>query len=148
MKDLKGLAPNLKEIECHLGNSLILSLQKDSFLKRLQENLQFEVRPNSKQVLFFNELRKLLKLTYYAKSQEVHISDKLKDLIQKNRTNCSATPGDKLKQIFYDLLQLELFLKSRYPNFDHKGRVQNSVRSSYELLRDSVDGQITHEYFW
>jgi hypothetical protein len=88
----------------------------------------------------------------YSEDQKGGVSPELSSLIRQttkeNACGTSVLYKDTLKTNFLALLQLELYLRSRYGNQLKNAKNFTEVRASVDLFVESLDKQFPHEYYW
>ena len=159
-QDLNYQLRNLKALDCIYSDALVVAYFGKKFLVDY-EHLLTNFPKNDDEVvkyLHLNEdllkkIRCLFKLLRYSEDQNKKITVELSNLIHEGtrENNCQKAilHKDSLKSNFKSLIELELYLRSRYEgqlkshkrNFDY-------LRPSVDLFVDSLDKQFPHEYFW
>jgi hypothetical protein len=98
------------------------------------------------------QIRLLFKLLRYADDQKGRISPELSRIIRQgtreNKCDVEILHKDTLKTNFITLLQLELYLRSRYGGQLKSSRTFEDIRPSVDLFVESLDKQFIHEYYW
>jgi hypothetical protein len=68
---------------------------------------------------------------------------------KENKCETAVLYKDTLKSNFINLLQTEIYLRTRYGAQVKSGtRNFDSLRPSIDLFVDSLDKQFSHEYYW
>lgn len=99
------------------------------------------------------KVRYLFKMIRYSEDQNKKISPELQKLIRQGtkENNCETEVlyKDTLKTNFISLIEMELYLRSRYEG-QLKGNKRNFdlIKPSIDLFVDSLDKQFSHEYYW
>ena len=72
----------------------------------------------------------------------------IRESAKENKCNSEVLYKNTLKTNFIALMEMELYLRSRYGG-QLKGSSQfDAVRQSIELFIESPDKQFQHEYYW
>jgi hypothetical protein len=160
LQDIQYQLRNFKAVDCIFSDALIIMYLEKGFIKNLQEFLtrypqnEDEIRRylhNHPTIL--KNIRILFKLLRYAEDQQRVISPKLTQLIkessQENKCDKDILHQDSLKTNFKHLLELEIYLRSRYEG-QLKANKSNFdiIRPSIDLFVESLDKQFSHEYYW
>lgn len=157
-QDMKFQLRNLEALDCIYEDSFVVQLFKKSFITEFKEFLKKmpdqdeEVRSYlHKNENFLKKIRFFFKMLHYAKDQKAEVSSQLNKLIREsakeNKCNLDVLYKDRLKSNFTELMEMEIYLRSRYGN-QLKAHNFESVRQSLELFVESLDKQFTHEYYW
>lgn len=124
----------------------------EKFLKDFPKSDE-QVRPylHSHEALL-RDMRFFFKMLRYAEDQKHDISKNLESLVREatreNKCNTGVLYKDTLKTNFKSLLEMELYLRSRYSGQIKSTNKFESVRPSIELFVESLDKQFGHEYYW
>lgn len=158
VKDLRFHLRNLEALGCIYDDSFVVDYfgkkfitELKLFLNELPENDQ-EVRKflHSKDKLLLNA-RIFLKVLRYAEDQKLDVNQQLNKLIRQtvleSKCDKEVLYKDTLKTNFISLVELELYLRSRY-GAQVRAKNFESVRASLDLFFESLDKQFAHEYYW
>jgi hypothetical protein len=160
VQDLGYQVRNLEALDCiYEGDAYVSqyfhkSMVRDlnAFLKGLPK-VNEEVRP----YLHHHEdelkkVRTLFKMLRYAEDQRAKVSPDLTKLLREgakeNKCQAEVLYKDTLKTNFITLIQLELYLRSRYGGQMKNAKSFEGLRPSIDLFVESLDKQFTHEYYW
>ncbi len=98
------------------------------------------------------KVRTFFKMMRYSEDQKGNVSPELQKLIREgtkeNKCGTAVLYKDTLKTNFIALLQMELYLRTRYGNQMKTSKNFEEVRSSVDLFVESLDKQFPHEYYW
>jgi sulfur relay (sulfurtransferase) DsrC/TusE family protein len=159
LQDIKYQFRNLKALHCIYDDSFVIRFFEKNFLKELDKFLQDfpegdeEVRRYlHRHESILKKIRYFFKMLRYSEDQKTDVSPKLTQLIREsakeNKCNSEVLYKDTLKTNFIALMEMELYLRSRYGG-QLKGSSQfDAVRQSIELFIESLDKQFQHEYYW
>lgn len=97
--------------------------------------------------------RYFFKMLRYSEDQNKKVSQNLTKLIREGtkENNCKTQIlyKDSLKTNFISLIEMELYLRSRYEGqLKTNKRSFDVVKPSIDLFVDSLDKQFSHEYYW
>lgn len=158
LQDISFQLRNTEAINCVFDDSFVVRFFEKSFIKELnkfvrdfpQDEVEIRRYLHAHEAVL-KKIRYLFKMLRYSEDQKTVITPKLSQVIREstkeNKCNTDVLYKDTLKTNFINLLELELYLRSRYggqlkkQNFD-------SVRSSIDLFIESLDKQFGHEYYW
>lgn len=157
-QDMKFQLRNLEALDCIYEDSFVVQFFEKSFIPAFKEFLKNmpgedeEVRIYlHKNENFFKKVRYFFKMLHYAQDQKAEVSSNLKTLIREsakeNKCNQDVLYKDSLKSNFIELMEMEIYLRSRYGS-QLKTHNFESIRQSLELFVESLDKQFTHEYYW
>lgn len=158
-QDIEYQLRNLKGLKCIYDDSLVIQYFETKFVKNLEsfvKNFPKE-EPLVKKYLHENEdtlrdIRYFFKMLRYSEDQKNDVNKKLESIIREsakeNNCNSEVLYKDTLKTNFKSLLEMELYLRSRYSaQIKTTGKFE-SVRPSISLFVESLDKQFAHEYYW
>lgn len=160
LQDFQFQLRNLKGLNCIYSDALVISYFEKDFIKDLQHFLKKFPEQDEEARKFMHqnadllkEIRYFFKMLRYTEDQKTPVSPKLMNLIQEsvaeNKCNPEILYKDTLKTNFINLLQLELYLRSRYGGQLKAGsRSFATIRTSIDLFVESLDKQFLHEYYW
>lgn len=159
VQDVTFQLRNLKALECVYETSLTVQYFEKGFVQELEKFLK-NMPSNDDDVrrhLHSNEsmmrkIRHLFKMLRYSEDQKSPLNPQLKNLIrdmsQQNKCEAEVLYKDTLKTNFINLINSELYLRTRYSNQIKVGKSFEPTRSSIDLFVDSLDKQFAHEYYW
>ena len=159
LQDVTFQLRNVKALSCIYEDSFVLQYFKKDFVNQLEEFVSKmptedeEVRSyltTKKETL--KSIRYFFKMLTYAEDQKIEVSTKAKSLIresaQENQCNSNVLYKDSLKTNFISLMEMEIYLRTRYGNQVKTKESFEAIRSSIEIFIESLDKQFTHEYYW
>ncbi|MFP5386312.1 MAG: hypothetical protein ACLGHN_09560 [Bacteriovoracia bacterium] len=159
LQDIKYQFRNLQALNCIYDDAFVIRFFEKSFLKELEKFLldfpegDAEVRRYlHRHASILKKIRYFFKMLRYSEDQKADVSPKLTQLIREsakeNKCNSEVLYKDTLKTNFIALMEMELYLRSRYGG-QLKGNSQfDTIRQSIELFIESLDKQFQHEYYW
>ena len=159
IQDLGFQLRNLVALNCIYDDALVIRYFDKSFIPELK-NFLAKLPEDSKNVRLFlqtqdptlKKIRTFFKMLRYSEDQKGSVSPELAKLIREstkeNKCGTSVLYKDTLKTNFIALMQMELYLRSRYGNQLKSARNFEEVRSSVDLFVESLDKQFPHEYYW
>ena len=160
LQDMTYQARNLKALNCIYSDAMVISYFEKSFLSELDQFISKFPSSDEDVVKYLHENSEILKksryffkMLRYSEDQNKKISIELSKLIREGtrENNCqkSILHKDSLKTNFKSLVEMEIYLRSRYEG-QLKGQKKNFdiIRPSIDLFVDSLDKQFTHEYYW
>jgi hypothetical protein len=160
VQDVNYQLRNLKALDCIYEDSLVVSYFEKKFLTELGTFVSHFPEKDEDVIKFLHanpemlkKIRYFFKMLRYSEDQNKKVSVELSKLIREGtrENNCqkSILHKDSLKTNFKSLIEMELYLRSRYEGQlrSHK-RNFDFIRPSIDLFIDSLDKQLTHEYFW
>ncbi|HXH30564.1 MAG TPA: hypothetical protein VNJ01_07110 [Bacteriovoracaceae bacterium] len=159
-QDINYQLRNLKALNCIYSDALVVQFfQKkfiqdlDVFIKKFPTSSEEEVRSylhaNEKML---RNIRYFFKILRYSEDQKSEVSSALSQIIKEgtkeNRCETDILYKDTLKTNFKSLLELELYLRTRYGNQLKSTGNFETIKPSIELFVESLDKQFAHEYYW
>jgi len=160
LQDFNYQLRNLEALQCVYEDALVIKYFGATFLgdfkvfleKFPQTDEQVRIYLH-KEAELLKKIRYLFKLLRYSEDQKELVSPKLTELIREGTKENRCAPEilhkQSLKTNFLHLMQVELYLRSRYGNqLKESGQKFDSIRPSIDLFVDSLDKQFIHEYFW
>lgn len=160
LQDISYQLRNLKALECIYSDALVVSYFEKKFLKELEGFTSKFPKSDEDAVKYLHENAELLKkirfffkMLRYSEDQNKKVSPELARLIREGtkENNCQKAilHKDSLKTNFKSLIEMELYLRSRYEGqLKGSNRDFDAIRTSIDLFVDSLDKQFQHEYFW
>jgi hypothetical protein len=159
LQDFSYQSRNLDALACLFDDAILIQYFEKSFLKDLSAFVRDFPREPEKGPAYLHQhavlmkrARVLFKMLRYSQDQNRKIPEKLTQLIRENtranRCHSDILYKDSLKTNFQGLLELELYLRSRYEGQVKVSKSFDVVRPSIDLFADSLDKQFAHEYFW
>lgn len=158
VRDLHFFLRNFKALNCaypdsitfnYFGKSFVLDWQ--NFLNNLPDGNREISRYLYEKEEFLKKLRLFFKLVRYSSDQRAEITPELNSLMiesmKVNKCSQDVFYKDRLKSTFYNVLKVELYLKSRYGSQLSDSRNASSVKSSIDLFMESLDKQFHHEFY-
>lgn len=158
--DISYQLRNLKALNCIYDDAIVVSYFERAFIKDLDKFIQefpekaHEVGPYlHRHESLLKKIRHFFKMLRYSEDQNKKVSLELSRLIREgtkaNNCQLSILHKDTLKTNFKALIEMELYLRSRYEGQLKSNRRNFSVvRPSIDLFVDSLDKQFQHEYYW
>lgn len=159
IQDIGFQLRNLGALHCIYDDAFVIRYFDKKFLPELKtfmdkfpkENTDIRTYLQANE-LILKKIRTFFKMLRYSEDQEGNVSLELAKLIREgtkeNRCGTSVLYKDTLKTNFIALLQMELYLRSRYGNQLKTSRNFEEIRSSADLFVESLDKQFPHEYYW
>lgn len=159
VKDIEFQLRNLKGLNCVYDDAFVIQYFEKSFLKELQDFIanfpskDEEVRRYLHgHEAILKKIRHFFKMLRYSQEQKTDVTKRLEEIIRQaaveNRCDKSILYKDTLKTNFKGLMEMELYLRSRYGGQMKNNQKFDAVRPSIELFVESLDKQFTHEYYW
>lgn len=160
LQDFQFQLRNLQGLDCVYPDALVINYFEKSFIKELQSFLKNFPEQDEEARKFMHQnadllkkIRHFFKMLRYTEDQKTPLSPRLLNLIQESVTENKCNPAilykDTLKTNFINLLQMELYLRSRYGGQLKAGaRSFSTIRTSIDLFVESLDKQFLHEYYW
>jgi hypothetical protein len=158
-QDLNFQLRNLQALSCIYDDSYIVQFFEKKFVTSLNEFVKNfpsedeEVRRylHSHEDLL-KQIRQFFKMLRYSEDQKTDVSSNLKNLIREsareNKCNTDVLYKNTLKTNFIALMEMELYLRSRYGGQLKDNTRFDAIKSSIELFVESLDKQFSHEYYW
>lgn len=160
LQDINYQSRNLRALDCIYSDALVVTYFEkkfltdlDGFLKKFPAGDEEVVRYLHAHADLLKKVRFFFKMLRYSEDQNSKISVELTKLIREGtrENNCQKAilHKDSLKTNFKSLIEMELYLRSRYEG-QLKGnrRDFDTIRTSIDLFVDSLDKQFQHEYYW
>lgn len=98
------------------------------------------------------KIRYLFKMLRYSEDQKADVSPELtrlvRESVKENKCGTAVLYQETLKTNFISLLELEIYLRSRYGGQLKSQTKFGSIKPSMELFVESLDKQFSHEYYW
>lgn len=160
LQDVGYQLRNLKALDCIYADALVVSYFEKNFMTGLDgliKNFPKEEAKVSKYLHDHEEILKKIryffKMLRYSEDQNKKVSSELSKLIREGtrENNCqnSILHKDSLKTNFKSLMEMELYLRSRYEGqLRSNKRNFDFIRPSIDLFVESLDKQFLHEYYW
>lgn len=157
-QDITYQVRNLKALNCIYDDAFVIQYFGRDFIKSMNSFIsglpktETELRPYlHKQEKLLVQIRTFFKMLRYSEDQKAKVSPELEKLLRQStkENNCESEVlyKDTLKTNFITLMQVELYLRTRYG-----GQLKNSnfesVKPSIDLFIESLDKQFGHEYYW
>lgn len=159
-QDISYQLRNLKALDCIYDDALVVSYFEKRFLTDLDTFVKNFPAKDDEVIKYLHshedllkKIRYFFKMLRYSEDQNKKVSSDLTKLIREGTraNNCqkSILHKDSLKTNFKSLIEMEIYLRSRYEGQlrSHK-RNFDFVRPSIDLFVDSLDKQFLHEYYW
>lgn len=159
-QDISYQLRNIKALDCIYEDSLVVSYFEKSFVTNLNTFVKDFPAKDEEVIKYLHEnteilkkIRYFFKILRYSEDQNKKVSQHLSTLIREGtrENNCQKNilHKDSLKTNFKTLIEMELYLRSRYEGqLRSNKRNFDVVRPSIELFVDSLDKQFPHEYYW
>lgn len=159
VQDMNYQLRNLQALSCVYDDSFVVKYFEKSFLPDLKQFLEKlpedpkKIRPYlHAQEPILKKIRTFFKMLRYAEDQKGNVSPELAKLIREstkeNKCGTSVLYKDTLKTNFISLMQMELYLRTRYGNQLKNSRSFQEIKTSVDLFVESLDKQFPHEYYW
>lgn len=159
IQDMGFQLRNMGALNCVYDDSIVVRYLDKKFIPDLKNFLDKLPKDTKElrsylhgQEAILKKIRTLFKMLRYSEDQKGNISQELTKLIREsskeNRCGTAVLYKDSLKTNFLSLLQLELYLRSRYGNQLKSSKSFDEVRASIDLFVESLDKQFPHEYYW
>lgn len=160
LQDFQYQLRNLKGLNCVYPDSLVVQYFEANFMKEFEAfliNFPDQDVPARKHMHAHEELlkkvRHFFKILRYSEDQKTPVTPQITKLIREgvmeNKCDQEILYKETLKTNFIDLIQMELYLRSRYGGqLKTSSRSFQTIRSSIDLFVDSLDKQFLHEYYW
>jgi len=159
-QDINYQLRNLQALDCVYSDSLVVAYFEKSFIKELEMFVK-KIPTTDNEVSKFlhahtevlTKLRYFFKILRYSEDQNKKISASLTKLIREgskeNKCGANILHKDTLKTNFKSLIEMELYMRSRYEGqLRSNKRNFDFIRPSIDLFVDSLDKQFAHEYYW
>lgn len=157
--DIEFQLRNIKALNCIYDDALVIQYFGKGFIQELTQFVMNmpkkdeEVRTYlSSHEPILKKIRFFFKILRYSEDQKADITPKLEQIIKEatteNKCDKSVLYKDSLKTNFKHLLEMELYLRSRYGAQLKNTQGFETIRPSIELFVESLDKQFTHEYYW
>lgn len=151
---------NLKALRCVYSDAIVIQYFQADFISAVDtfiKNFPSEDAAVSK-YLHSSEgtllkLRHFFKMLRYSEDQKSQVSPEVSKLIREstkeNKCGTSVLYKDTLKTNFIALMEMEIYLRTRYGHQMKSNSTSfDSIRPSIDLFVDSLDKQFSHEYYW
>lgn len=159
VQDIGFQLRNLNALHCIYDDAFVVMYFEKSFLAELKEFLRDMPKDTTALRSFLHarektlkKIRTFYKMLRYSEDQKGNVSSELQKLIREgtteNKCGTAVLYKDTLKTNFIALLQMELYLRTRYGNQMKSSKSFEEVRSSVDLFVESLDKQFPHEYYW
>lgn len=158
-QDVEFQERNISAMDCIFDDSLVVQYFGKDFisgLKNFTRNFPKSDEDVRKYLHAHEDLLKKIRLFFkmlrYSADQKTKIGSDLNRLIRQTakEENCGTDiiHKDTLKTNFLNLMQMELYLRSRYGGQLKSSKNFEVVRPSIDLFVESLDKQFPHEYYW
>lgn len=159
-QDITFQLRNLQALNCVYEDALVISYFEKDFIRQLDQFIRGFPKKQEETTAYLHRHEELLKkiryffkMLRYSEDQNKKISLELSRLIQEgtkaNNCRLDVLYKDSLKTNFKALIEMELYLRSRYEGqLKSNRRNFDIIRPSIDLFLDSLDKQFQHEYFW
>lgn len=158
-QDINYQLRNLEALNCIYEDSYIVQYFEKKFISSLSEFVKKfptddeEVRRylHANETLL-KQMRQFFKMLRYSEDQKTDVTSNLTNLIREsareNKCNTGVLYKNTLKTNFISLMEMELYLRSRYGGQLKDTTRFDAIKSSIELFVESLDKQFSHEYYW
>ncbi len=159
-QDVEYQLRNLISLDCIYPDSMVIKYFHHSFIKETESFVASFPSENEAVVKYLHQnepvllkLRYFFKMLRYSEDQKGKVSPVLSKLIRdssgENKCGSAVLYKDTLKTNFIALMQMEIYLRTRYgQQVKSENSTFDSVRPSIDLFVESLDKQFTHEYYW
>jgi hydroxymethylpyrimidine pyrophosphatase-like HAD family hydrolase len=158
-QDVEYQLRNITGLKCVYGDPFVVEYFGESFIKELKNFVRLFPSETGKarkfmhdQESFLKQLRYFFKMLRYSEDQKSKVNSQLAGLIRQNakanKCNLEILHEDSLKSNFVALLQLEIYLRTRYGGQLKSAKNFDEIRPSIDLFVESLDKQFSHEYYW
>ncbi len=158
-QDVEYQLRNINGLKCVYGDPLMVEYFGEDFIKDLKSFIRSFPKDTDKarafmhdEEAFLKRLRYFFKMLRYSEDQKAKVTPQLTGLIRQNakanKCNLDILHEDSLKTNFISLLQLEIYLRSRYGGQLKSAKNFGEIRPSIDLFVESLDKQFSHEYYW
>lgn len=159
LQDMTYQVRNLKALNCIYSDAIVLDFFEikfvsdlEQFIKNFPEKSEQGTEYLHQHEALLKKIRYFFKMLKYAQEQKPQISKNLEQIVRESAkvNNCSNTiiHKDSLKTNFKNLLEMELYFRARYAGQMKSSEKSETIKSSIDLLIDSLDKQFSHEYYW
>lgn len=160
LQDFQFQLRNLKGLNCVYPDSLVVQYFEASFMKEFEVFLSKFPDDDARVRMYLHaneellkKIRYFFKILRYSEDQKTPVTSQITNLIREgileNKCDQDILHKETLKTNFIDLIQMELYLRSRYGSqLKTSTRSFQTIRSSIDLFVDSLDKQFLHEYYW
>jgi len=155
--DLKEYNDQLENLFCVYTDSILYQIFKNDF--KANKSVIFDIHKEFSvtQKQYFSKLKTFAKGLVYKRNYDVLVNSYLKNYfklsLKKNKCSSSVLLESKeFNSKFYELIEYEIFLRSRFLPTDKQGKTtpgdySRAVEGATNLLK-SIDSQIEAEIFW
>jgi len=159
LQDVNYQLRNIKALRCIYDDSYVIRYFKSDFIKQVEDFVANMPKEEEEIRNYFHsregtlrDLRYFFKMLAYAEDQKIEVSPKVKNLIREsakeNKCDTSVLYKETLKTNFISLIEMEIYLRTRYGSQLKTQESFDAIRSSIEIFVESLDKQFTHEYYW
>lgn len=149
----------MNALKCVYGEPLVVEYFGRGFIKELGNFVRSFPSETEKarsylhsEESFLKKLRYFFKMLRYSEDQKAKVNQQLTAIIRQNakanKCDLEILHVNSLKTNFISLLQLEIYLRSRYGGQLKSAKNFDEVRPSIDLFVESLDKQFSHEYYW
>jgi ribosome-associated translation inhibitor RaiA len=158
-QDIKFQLRNLKALNCVYDDAFVIKFFDKSFIKSLDKFVadmpsedEAARRHLHQNEALLKKLRHFFKMLRYSEDQKTEVNENLNKLIREstreNRCDSEVLYKDTLKTNFIALMEMELYLRTRYGGQLKNNSKFDSIKQSIDLFVESLDKQFAHEYYW
>ncbi len=157
--DIQFQFRNIQALNCVYDNSFVVQYfgkgflgQLNTFIKNFPTGDEQSRKFLQKNEKLLKQMRYLFKMLRYSENQRAEIDPSVIKLIREsvaaNKCDPEILYKETLKTNFIGLLELEIYLRSRYGGQLKSQTSFQEIRPSVDLFVESIDKQFTHEYYW
>ena len=144
-QDIRIQLRNLKALNCIYEDSYVIRYFKTDFINQMEDFLvkmpkkEDEIKSylHSREGVL-KELRYFFKMLLYVQDQKIEVSSKVKNLMRESAEQNKCSTGvfykDTLKTNFNTLMEMEVYLRTRYGSQMKTKESFDNVRSSLEIF--------------
>lgn len=158
-QDMVFQTRNLKAMNCAFDDSLVVEYFGKDFIREMGEFTKKFPEGDSavrsylhSQEVLLKKVRHFFKMLRYAEDQKGKITPELiriiRQSVRENGCDQDILYQERLKTNFLNLLQLELYVRTRYGGQLKSIKNFPVIKPSIDLFIESLDKQFGHEYYW
>lgn len=146
----------MKSMKCIYPESLLVSIFKEAFQSSKEKHLKMKTTFSTKDKLYFLSLIDFAKLFVYSRSQSVVVDPNIEKFFYlmagSNKCGQEVFVEKKFKTRFKELVELEVFVRSRFLPTEKSGKttqadIKKAILASKSLIK-SIGRQIEEEVYW
>lgn len=156
LNEIKQTFQQVRNLECIYPESLLIRVFHKEFQPEKKKFFVFKEQFETESKLYFEQIIPFFKLMVYSRSYEVKVNQAIEKYFalaaKQNKCDKSAIDQRKLSAAFREIVELEIFIRSRFLPAEKQGKadsgdLKKAVLAAQNLMA-SIQDQIEEEVYW